>query len=325
MEFGHIMTSEAGWLTVIRDGASPMVLALFKRAWLPVFIVSIMLGACTRSTVPLQNLPTPLLPTSKVVLPTDLPDHTPSTAEPAGTQAVVWVPSDKRLPLRATAGLSGDVVGYLSYDERGVELTGRQSLLGSSEWVEVGRPGGAKGWVQIWNLTQAVPKAKFCQDPRAEKIVADLRTSLERRDGALLASLVGEERGLVVRVDWWNPEVRISKADLGDIFSSPKDVDWGQHFASNTAIRGSFTQLILPMLMDALVSQTSMKCDEFETGQMTRQATWPGEYANLNYFSFYRPAPKNGNPFNWRTWAVVIEYVDGVPRLAGLVQFRSDV
>ena len=79
------------------------------------------------------------------------------------------------------------------------------------------------------------------------------------------------------------------------------------------------------MLMDALSSQVPAECDAFETGQMTRQAAWPGEYANLNYLSFYRPAPAGGNSFNWRTWAVVIEYVNGVPCLAGLIQFRPDV
>ena len=302
-----------------------MVSLFPKRRSSALAIVTLMLAACTRSTVPLQNLPTPFSPTATAVLPTDQPNETPSTVEPAGTQAVVWVPSDKSLPLRATAGLSGDVVGYLNYDERGIELTGRKSMLGSSEWVEVEQPAGAKGWVQVWNLTQAVPKAQFCQDPRVEKIVSDLRTSLERRDGAQLASLVDEARGLVVRVDWWNPEVRLSKSDLADIFSSSKEIEWGQHFASNTAIRGSFTHLILPMLMDALSSQVPAECDAFETGQMTRQAAWPGEYANLNYLSFYRPAPAGGNSFNWRTWAVVIEYVNGVPCLAGLIQFRPDV
>lgn len=307
------------------EGVRPVGSVSFKRSWLPLVVVTLLLGACTRSTVPLQNLPTPFSPTLTAILPTDLPDLTPSPAEPAGTQAVVWVTSGERLPLRATAGLSGDVVGYLSYDDRGVKLTGRKSLLGSSEWVEVARPAGDNGWVQVWNLTQEVPKAQFCQDPRAEKIVTDLRSSLTRRNGAQLASLVGEARGLVVRVDWWNQEVRFSKSDLADIFTSPKPIDWGKHFASNTAIRGSFTDLVLPMLTDALGSRAPAECDGFETGQMTRQAAWPGEYANLNYFSFYRPAPADGNPFNWRTWAVVIEYVDGVPRLAGLVQFRPDV
>ena len=45
----------------------------------------------------------------------------------------------------------------------------------------------------------------------------------------------------------------------------------------------------------------------------------PFEYGNFNYVALYRAAD-SGDEFNWRTWAVGIEYVRGQPLLVFLVQ-----
>jgi hypothetical protein len=52
---------------------------------------------------------------------------------------------------------------------------------------------------------------------------------------------------------------------------------------------------------------------------------WPSEYSNMNYISFHRAAPEPGSQLNWRTWALGIEYLDGQPYLALLVQYRGEI
>ena len=290
-----------------------------------IVLVSLVISACTRAAVPVQSLPTPDRPTATPVVPTAT-----ATAEApplgAGVEyAVVGIEDGDQLPVRTTAGLSGLVSGYLTPQQRGLHLTGKATLLGSSQWVEIARVDGRTGWVQASKVTEYVSPDQFCSDSRANAIISAFIQAIRNRDGDTLASLVGASRGLWIRVDWWNPEVHFSKEQVADLFADPTLVDWGTHFASNTRITGTFTDAILPQLDDVLTAEPALSCDELQFGSVVQEIRRPAVYANLNFYNFYRPAPAGGNEFNWRAWSILIEYVDGQPHLVGLVQYRPQV
>ncbi len=238
---------------------------------------------------------------------------------------MVGVEDGGQLPVRVNAGLSGTPNGYLTPQQRGILLTGNATLLGSSQWVEIVRPDGRTGWVQASKLTEYVAPEQFCGDARANAIVGALSNAIANRDGDTLAGLVSDTRGLLIRVDWWNPEVHFTKEQAADLFADPTVISWGTHFASNTQINGSFAEIILPQLDDVLTSGPVLTCDDLQLGSVVQDFRWPAVYTNLNFYEFYRPSPDEGHEFNWRAWTVLIEYIDGDPYLVGLVQYRSQV
>jgi len=283
------------------------------------------LAACTRAAVPVQSLPTPLRPTPTQKVPTPLPTETAPPSSTGVEYAVIGVDDGGQLPVRLNAGLSGLTNGFLTPTQKDIHLTGNATLLGSSEWVEIIRPDGRTGWVQRGKLTEYVPADEFCADARANAIVSGLSQALNNRDGDELASLVSVSRGILIRVDWWNPEVRFTKAQVADLFADPTVVNWGTHFASNTQINGTFADAVLPQLDDVFSGQPALTCDELQFGSVVQDIRRPAAYANLNFYEFYRSAPEGGNEFNWRAWTVLIEYVDGEPHLVGLIQYRPQV
>lgn len=285
----------------------------------------LILTACTRASVPVQSIPTPYLPTPTIVIPTATPTETPPPPTTGVEYAVVGVEETGQLPVRSNAGLSGVASGYLTPQQRGIHLTGNATLLGSSQWVEIVRADGRTGWVQASMLTEYVPPDQFCGDGRANAVVSAVSTAITERDGDALAALVNETRGLIIRVDWWNPEVQFSKEKTADLFADPTPVDWGTHFASNTPINGAFADIILPQLDDVLVGDPALTCDTLKFGSADQEIKRPTVYTNLNFYEFYRPAPEGGNEFNWRAWTILIEYIDGDPYLVGLVQYRPQV
>lgn len=46
------------------------------------------------------------------------------------------------------------------------------------------------------------------------------------------------------------------------------------------------------------------------------------EYDNLNYYSLMSRPESSPNPYNWRMWAIGVEYVEGQPYVTLLIQFR---
>jgi hypothetical protein len=239
--------------------------------------------------------------------------------------AVAWVKGDATLAVRQPAGTSGSMIDELSSDQRGIQLTGNSTLLGSSLWVEILRPGGGSGWVNSWNLTEAVSASDFCADPRVNVLIDRARTAIEDRDGAALAKLINPRRGLVVRLDWWNPDVVIPYATAADLLSSPTTIEWGIEQESGKPVEGTFRETILPGLDDVLESDPTVSCDSLNAGRTARSVQWPNELTNINFYSFFRPPNVPGNELSWRTWALGVEYVGGEPFLSLLVQYRAEI
>jgi hypothetical protein len=287
---------------------------------------ALLLSACTRSSVPIPGQPTATAETPTETGPPPTPEPI-ITIQPfvEQTYAVVWVPGDQALTVRQPAGISSVGVASLPFDQTGLRLTGKTTLLGSSQWLEIHRPEGGTGWVNGWNLTEEVGQEVFCRDARVLDLLARLTQALTARDGRRLAELVSPRRGLIVRHDLWNPEVVYEVPAVAELFDKPAAQDWGVVRDSQVPIRGTFEEIITPRLEKVFNAAPEVACNHLGAGVSASEPGWPGEYRNLNYYSFYRRAPEPGNRLDWRTWAVGIEYVDGQPYVAVLLHFRGEI
>lgn len=292
-------------------------------------IGALLVGGCRQSLVPVPTVSpaATLQPTStepEPPPPTESPQPTAQTS-PEFAYSVVWVTGDETLQARQPAGITSMAVASLAADQRGIAVTGRATQLGSSNWVEIFLPEGGTGWVNAWNLTQDVSAKAFCEDGRVPDLVNRFILAVQQRDGGQLAQLVSPKRGLVIRHDWWNPEVVYEPSQVQGIFQDPGERIWGINRDSQQPIEGPFREVILPKLDDVFSVGPEVNCNQLVVGTTAQTANWPSEFTNLNYYSFYRAAPTPGNALNWRTWALGIEFVDGQPYLSLLVQYRGEI
>lgn len=286
-----------------------------------------LLSACRQSVVP---LPTRSVPPEEATVPS--PIGTPAI-EPEPTEiqlaqmayAVAWVPELEPLAVRQPAGITSMEVASLASDQRGLTVTGKTTQMGSSTWVEINLPEGGKGWVNGWNITEDVMGSSFCADPRVPELANQFILALKGRDGGKLSNLVSPKRGLIIRHDWWNPEVNIGFSSVSGLFLDPTPRTWGVNRDSELIIDGTFREVILTQLEDVFSIAPEFHCSELGVGSTAQDAIWPSEYSNMNYISFHRAAPEPGSQLNWRTWALGIEYLDGVPYLAILIQYRGEI
>lgn len=277
--------------------------------------------SCTRTTIPLRPTGT----AGAEVLPVEPTALVFSTFEPSGRYAVVGIPEGDVLILRSLAGISGGVVDEIAYDARGITATGNVTNLGSSIWMEIQTSEGSRGWVNSLKLTEDVSQDQFCQDARALLILDQALHSIQQQDGNLLSQIVNPRRGLIIRHDWWNPELIIPINSVPEIYTDLAEMDWGLLSGGEFKIQGSFKDIILPMLEDTVLNAPVPECASLPIGMTSRPALWPTEYTTLNYFTIHRPSPEGGNDFDWRTWAFGIEYIDGQPFLTSLIHFHGDV
>ena len=283
----------------------------------------IVLTACTQTWIPVE---TRIIPSPSA--PIETPERsTPTLVEETSgvNYSIVWVEAEETLTVTKPAGISGMVVSELAYGQRGIQLTGSSTGLGSSTWVEIIIPSGGVGWVNSWNLTENVLPSDFCQDARVNSLLDDFNRALADEDGELLASLVNPERGLTLRHDWWNPEILISPDKVHNLFSDLSDVDWGVLSGSQFPIHGSFRQIIVPQLEDVFASSIEIGCNQMIAGITSQAAIWPECFTNMNFYAFYRQSPEGGNQFDWRTWTIGIEYVNGQPYISVMIQYRGDI
>lgn len=298
---------------------------VYKRSgflWL-IIALALVLSACTRAAVPVAFETSVSDPQPN---PTDFLEVTREFEDPVPNDfGVVWVDRGRTLPLRSSAGIAAESIAELAYDQADIVPTGMSTSLGSSTWLQVETSFGEIGWVPRWNLTEYVQSSLFCADSAVYELTEVLATSLAQSDAQMLQGLLSPKRGLIIRYDLTNPEVRIPSDRLDQIFIDRRSYQWGARFASQTNIEGSFRDVILPSLLAVIPEEPTIACNEIKVGQNAPDFEWPGEYVNLNYLSLYQPAGESGNPFDWRTWIAVIEYVDGQPYLALLIQIRPQV
>ena len=286
----------------------------------------ILLSACTRSTVALpttspteQHISNDLTPLAE----TSTPEKTPFIQHEA-EHAVVWIPEDESLKVRHPAGISGTIVYEIPYDARGVYLLEQSTLLGSSLWREIEYNADVTGWVQAWNLTEFMAPETFCEDDRAEQLLAKFTRAVIERDAEALMKVINPERGLVIRHNWYNTDILFTSEDQIELFLSQESLDWGQEADSGLPIQGSFTEIIAPKLDDVFLKPFKLTCRELQWGSTAGEVLWPSEFDNMNYYGLYRPAKPNGNEFDWRSWGIGMEYLEGEPYISLLIHYSSE-
>jgi hypothetical protein len=304
-----------------------------KQAWftavsslLTIHLV-LFLTACTRSSVP---IPTPADTSTPEVVPTPENTATPEyviweAMSAESMYAVVWVSSEENLPVRQSAGISGTVVDTLPANQRQFLLTGNSSMLGSSLWVEIERPNGGAGWVNAWFLTEDVQADVFCEDVRVLDLLAEFRQAVLDQDGNRLGNVLSPKRDLVLRHNWWNPEIKIETKDIPRIFLSLEVYDWGMDRSNDTPIVGTFSEVFSPRFSKLFGDQLEISCNTLEAGDTAGEVFWPEEFQNLNFYSLYRPAMDPGSRLDWITWVFGIEYVRGEPFIAVMIQYIGEI
>jgi hypothetical protein len=237
---------------------------------------------------------------------------------------VVYVTPDDVLNVRADASAEADVVTTLEPQSSGINSQGGGEVVGDNLWhpVEID---GQSGWVNSLYLTEDVPGEEFCEAEEPRELIEQLRTAIENEDAAQIARLGDPQRGLRVRVAWWNPEVRLTGSTLQNLYSATDSYDWGVEDGSGHAIQGSFSEQIQPLLERDLVPATEMACNQILHGATAGLVQLPPEYEGINFYSLYRPAPEDDIEFNWGTWVVGIERWQGDYHIAFLVHFDYEI
>lgn len=281
--------------------------------------------APTQEMVLVAATATAIRPTHTAVVPT------PTASAPilAGLYAVVMLGEGDLLNVRAGPGKDSDVLETLGPEARNLQPTGKIEESGGVTWVEIQRSSGPPGWVSRSFLTEQVEPQAFCADERVERLMDKFVQAVKNQDGAALSGLVSPLQGLSIQHNWWNPIVRLDSPEaLQNLFFSTTDYDWGIADGSGLPIVGPFKDLILPKLQDALNADFTRHCNVLESGTSAGGTTGmlklPVEYANLNYVALFRAAPPDVE-MDWRTWVVVIEYVDGAPYIVALVQYAWEI
>ena len=255
--------------------------------------------------------PTPI-PASAVASPTIPP------AAAKGPYAVILVPSGDVLNVRQEPNSDSAIIDRLQPDAKEIMRTGKYAQTDDQRWAEIQTPAGGTGWVNIHYLTEAVPPAKFCNDPRVNLLLDRLVEAMNRQDGELFASLVSPAHGLSLTYLRTGNTANYSVEEARWLFKSTYVTNWGTHPASGQEVKATFRDEVLPQLLEVLSGGFARGCNELLLGASNYIFEWPFEYRHINFYSLHKPG-STGVELDWRTWLVGVEYVDGQPYLFALI------
>jgi hypothetical protein len=288
------------------------------------------LAGCTRSFAEIPT-PTPMAsPTSLASTPAQAvsaidPGALTATAafglpgSPLGPYAVIYLSPGEALNIRSAPGTNSSVTGSFS-SITNVMLTGSDSSVDGYRWVQVQTPGGGTGWVAAAYLTEYAAPAAFCADVRVNTLLANFGNALATSNGTLLTALVSPAHGMTVRLWRYGIPHTFWPKDAGWIFESTYEHDWGEAPGSGLDTVGSFHEKVLPWLREVYNAGYSLTCNSLGTAAQYGSNPWPVEYANINYYTVYKPGTP-GMDLDFRYWLVGVEYVQGQPYIFGLIHF----
>jgi len=236
--------------------------------------------------------------------------------------AVVRVLPDDVLNIRAAAGVGNRLVGTLQPTASGVMRMGASATADGDLWVEVQNPSGGTGWVNADFLTESVSSASFCTDSRVLSLIQSLQTAMLKADGDLLASLVSPVHGMDVRLWRYGTVANYSPAEAAWVFQSDYQVSWGAAPGTGDETLGTFNAQPLPKLKEVLSSTYSLHCNDALDLALFSLQPWPLEYANINFYTLYKPGSEPYGGLDWRAWTVGVEYVQGQPKLFALIHYQ---
>lgn len=261
--------------------------------------------------------------------PTAVPTPTPAvTVAPptaGGGYRVAFVAANDALNVRRRPNADAAVVTQLPAGTTGIQVIDEgQAAQGGSLWLPVTTSAG-DGWVNSRFLTEDVSREAFCADPAVTELLSRLQTAIAEKDGRALDELVHPERGLRLRVSWWNEEVIIrGNNDVRQLFGDDERHNWGLSDGSGEPIRGTFNDVMRPLLERDLLAATQWGCDEGLFGPTAGMTILPEGYEAVRFFSAHRPAPAE-QELDWGTWLIGIERWQGQYYLSYLVHYNWEI
>jgi hypothetical protein len=166
----------------------------------------------------------------------------------------------------------------------------------------------------------SVAPASFCADAQATALINSFKNALQTANGDLLASLVSPMHGMEVRYYRTGRVVSYDPTHAKFLFESTFSVDWGLAPASGLATKGSFHEVILPVLLNLFGKNYTLACNQIQVGGTTYKATWP--YTGINFYSAYYPGTQPNGSLDWLTWIFGMQYDNGKPYLYAIMHFE---
>jgi len=281
-----------------------------------------------RLATPTAVAPTPTGPTPTLSLPTITPGSVVvPTATTSGTVSgplsglygVILVAPGDVLNIHTGAGADYATSGSFSATATNVMRTGPSSTVDGDLWVQVQNPGGGSGWVNANYLTEYVAPATFCADARVNTLLTNFGNALKASDGETLASLVSPAHGMAVRLWRYSDPIIFDRDHARWVFDSTYEHNWGAAPGSGQDTIGAFHVVVLPKWLDVFNASYTPGCNSVQTGGASYDTSWPALYANVNYYSLYKPGP-TGNELSWRTLLIGVESVQGQPYVYSVTQ-----
>jgi hypothetical protein len=238
---------------------------------------------------------------------------------PSGLFGVIQINPGEVLNIHSAPGVDSPVNGSFAAKANSVMCTGPSSTLGEELWAQVQVPSGGIGWVNSAYLTEYVASATFCADGRVNTLLSNFGNAIKTSNGGTLASLVSPAHGMTVRL-WRNGNaIPFFPKDARWIFDSTYEHNWGAAPGSGLDTVGAIHAVVLPKWLDVLNASFISGCNVSQAGGASYDTAWPAVYANVNFYSLYKPGPA-GNELSWRTLLIGVEYVEGKPYIFSVTQ-----
>ena len=232
-----------------------------------------------------------------------------------GPYAVVNVAENDMLNVRAGAGVSQPIIGYLSPDALDVMRTGSSTSVDGAVWVEVRKNDGLTGWVNSYYLTEYVTHDAFCADTRVPALIEQLKQSMQQSNGNLLAPIVSPVHGVNMHLWAYGPSINFPQNGTANIYTDTTIYSWGGG-PSGLPDTGTFNAAVKPKYLDVFnATNRETYCDSL-TKVFPLSRPWP--YRNIHYYNLYKPATPDIF-FDFRTLLIGIEYINGQPYLYSMV------
>ena len=278
--------------------------------------------------------PAPTGPTPSVNLPTITPGAqvptngsapTPTTGGiipgvSSGPYAVVLVTPGDVLNIRTGPGVGYAISGNFGATATNVIRTGLSSSADGDLWVQVQNPGGETGWVDSHFLLEYTAPVTFCADGRVSALLTNFANALKISNGGTLASLVSPAHGMTVYLWRYGIAHTFKQNDTRWVFESTFEHNWGAAPASGMDTVGAFHVAVLPKLQEVFNASYSLTCNSLGTATQYGSNPWPVEYANINFYTVYKPGTP-GVDLDFRYWLVGVEYVQGQPFIFAVIHF----
>jgi hypothetical protein len=226
------------------------------------------------------------------------------------------------LNIRSGAGVNNAVVGTLEPTATGILRTGRTNTAGGDLWVEIQNPGGGTGWVNSNFLTEEVNPSAFCSDARVTTLVQNLASAVKAGNDDMLAALVHSRHGLEARLWRYGTVANYTPEEASWVFESKYEVNWGPAPGSGVETVGTFSEELLPKLQEVFNANYTTHCNDPLDLATFSLVPWPPEYANINFYTVYKPGTEQYGGLDWRAWTVGVEYVEGRPYLFSLIHYQ---